>query len=206
MLKDLTFIGRTCLRACYGSERLSEDLDFSGGHDFTQCGLSGLAEAITKRIREKYGFHVAVSEPARESGNVATWKIRVVTRPSRKDLPQQRINIDICAVPSHRRRPMMLRNAYGVDMGTGGMILQAESMEEILADKILALALRPDMIKNRDLWDIMWLVRRNIQLDDSLVNQKIEDRGLTRERFTEMLRESGVVAANTKVRNQHSHH
>ncbi|MFD2882708.1 nucleotidyl transferase AbiEii/AbiGii toxin family protein [Pseudomonas lini] len=28
MLAKLTFIGDTCLRACYGSNRLSEDLDF----------------------------------------------------------------------------------------------------------------------------------------------------------------------------------
>ena len=25
--KELTFVGGTCLRACYGSQRLSEDLD-----------------------------------------------------------------------------------------------------------------------------------------------------------------------------------
>ncbi len=28
LLKNLTFIGGTCLRDCYGSARLSEDLDF----------------------------------------------------------------------------------------------------------------------------------------------------------------------------------
>ena len=31
LLSQLTFIGGTCLRACYGSNRLSEDLDFTGG-------------------------------------------------------------------------------------------------------------------------------------------------------------------------------
>jgi predicted nucleotidyltransferase component of viral defense system len=31
LLKQLTFICGTCLRACYGSTRLSEDLDFTGG-------------------------------------------------------------------------------------------------------------------------------------------------------------------------------
>jgi len=31
LLDSLTFIGGTCLRACYGSSRLSEDLDFTGG-------------------------------------------------------------------------------------------------------------------------------------------------------------------------------
>jgi predicted nucleotidyltransferase component of viral defense system len=27
LLKELTFVGGTCLRACYGSQRLSKDLD-----------------------------------------------------------------------------------------------------------------------------------------------------------------------------------
>ena len=34
LLTSLTFIGGTCLRACYGSPRLSEDLDFTGGSGF----------------------------------------------------------------------------------------------------------------------------------------------------------------------------
>jgi predicted nucleotidyltransferase component of viral defense system len=31
LLSGLTFIGGACLRACYGSPRLSENLDFAGG-------------------------------------------------------------------------------------------------------------------------------------------------------------------------------
>ncbi len=39
LLAKLTFIGGTCLRACYGSHRLSEDLDFTGGADFSRDSL-----------------------------------------------------------------------------------------------------------------------------------------------------------------------
>ncbi len=35
----LTFIGGTCLRTCYGGIRLSEDLDFTGGADFSRVAL-----------------------------------------------------------------------------------------------------------------------------------------------------------------------
>ncbi|CAG7595466.1 hypothetical protein MHYMCMPSP_00944, partial [Hyalomma marginatum] len=31
LLSNLTFMCGTCLRACYGGVRLSEDLDFTGG-------------------------------------------------------------------------------------------------------------------------------------------------------------------------------
>lgn len=35
LLTNLTFIGGTCIRACYGGARLSEDLYFTGGQDFS---------------------------------------------------------------------------------------------------------------------------------------------------------------------------
>jgi predicted nucleotidyltransferase component of viral defense system len=72
---------------------------------------------------------------------------------------------------------MMLRNPYGVDMGTSGLILQAESHEEILADKIIALAFRLNRVKNRDLWDIAWLKQQGVGLPAELIHRKIKDRG-----------------------------
>lgn len=175
LLEKLTFIGDTCLRMCYGSSRLSEDLDFSAGKNFNKESLKELPQLLTGKLFVKYGLTVEVSEPKRESGNVDTWKIRIVTRPQVRMVPIQRINIDVCAVPSYDRRPMMLRNHYVVDMGTSGLIVQAESREEILADKFIALALRPGRIKNRDLWDIVWLKQQGILLPDATLRQKIAD-------------------------------
>jgi predicted nucleotidyltransferase component of viral defense system len=187
LLEKLTFMGGTCLRACYGSSRLSEDLDFTGGVDFKRESLLALPALLRDKLLVKYGLNVDVSEPKREVGNVDTWKLKLITRPEQKGLPMQRINIDICAVPSYDRRPMMLRNHYGVDMGTSGLILQAESREEILADKLLALALRPGRIKNRDLWDIVWLKQQGITLSVDLVTKKITDYRHTVESFIPLL-------------------
>lgn len=182
-LQKLTFIGGTCLRACYGSPRLSEDLDFTGGAEFAKDALAELGSVLVERLEVKYGLPVTVSEPVREEGNVDTWKLRLVTRPDRKHLPAQRINIDVCALPSHDRRPMMLRNHYAVDMGTSGLILQAQSREEIFADKIVAFALRPNRLKNRDLWDIVWLHQQGIAVPVDLVLRKVTDRCLERVDF-----------------------
>ncbi len=124
LLADLTFMGGTCLRACYGSSRLSEVLDFTGGAGFSRENLSLLAQVLIERLQNIYGLSVEVSEPIRETGNVDTWKLKIKTRPGQRDLPAQRINIGICAIPSHDRRPMMLRNHYGVDIGTRGLVLQ----------------------------------------------------------------------------------
>ena len=175
LLAGLTFIGGTCLRACYGSSRLSEDLDFTGGSDFRRGDLAELATVLTGRLKSRYGLQVRVSEPVKTGGNVSTWKLVIETRPGRKHLPAQRINVDICAIPSHDPRPMMLRNLYGVDLGTSGLILQAQSREEILADKVVALALRENRIKNRDLWDIAWLIQQGVELPLQLIPLKIRD-------------------------------
>lgn len=174
MLSRLTFIGGTCLRACHGSPRLSENLDFAGGTGFSRKSLADLGRILVDRLQTKYSLQVSVAQPARDAA-VDTWKLTVVTRPGRRDLPPQTIHIDICAIPAHDRRPMMLRNTYGVDMGTAGLILQTESREEILADKIVALAFRPNRIRNRDLWDIVWLRQRGVELPVSLVPVKIAD-------------------------------
>lgn len=185
----MTFIGGPCLRTCYGSQRLSGDLDFTGGAGFTREGLADLSHVLVERLEVKYGLPIEVSEPQRETGNIDTWKLRDFARPAQKHLPIQRINIDICALPSHDRKPMMLRNHYGVEMGTSGLIQQAQSREEILADKMVALALRPNRLKSRDLWDIVWLNRQGITLPVQLVLQKAMDRRQEFPRFLEQLQQ-----------------
>jgi len=189
LLATLTFMGGTCLRACYGSSRLSEDLDFTGGAGFTRPQLADLASVLVDRLGQKYGMLVEVSEPTHETGNFDTWKLTLQTRPDERNHPVQRIHIDICAIPSYQPRPMMLRNQYGVEMGTSGLILQAESREEILADKLIAFALRPNRVKNRDLWDITWLHQQGIALPVELIAPKLGDHRCDQERFVGLLAE-----------------
>ncbi len=174
LLTGLTFIGGTCLRVCYGSPRMSEDLDFTGGTDFTYESLASLGRVLEQRLGTKYGLKVTVSKPVRRDTAVATWKVKVITQPERKNLPLQRINIDICAIPSYDVKPAMLHNYYGVDMGTAGLILQVQSREEILADKFVALAFRR-RVKNRDLWDILWLQQQGVRLPVSIFPDKVKD-------------------------------
>jgi predicted nucleotidyltransferase component of viral defense system len=177
-LKGLTFIGGTCLRNCYGSLRLSEDLDFTGGFDFTRQDMTGLGELLKDSLQKKYDLPVSVTEPVKETGNTDTWKIKIVTRPEKTDLPAQRINIDICILPSHDRKPVMLKNHYGMDFGTSGMILYAESLAEIYIDKLIALARWPNRVNNRDLWDIIWLISRDFSPRQDLLEIKLADRGI----------------------------
>lgn len=183
LISSLTFIGGTCLRSCYGGVRLSEDLDFTGGADFSRDTLSAMGEILTKSLYDKYGLQVTVSEPIKDKQNVDTWKIKIQTRPESNNIPSQRINIDICALPSYEKQPMMLLNPYGVDMGTSGLIIQVQSREEIYTDKLIAFAFRPNRIKYRDLWDIIWLNEQGIKPRLPLIPKKLKDRGHTKTTF-----------------------
>ena len=191
LLQKLTFMGGTCLRACYGFARLSEDLDFTGGFDFKKDDLKGIGDLLKKAIRQKYDLELNVLEPEKEEGNTHTWKIKIITAQERPDMAQQRINIDVCVLPSYEPGPVMLRNHYGLEAGTSGLIIMAESLREILADKIVALAMRPNRVMNRDLWDIFQLKAGNIDLSVDLVNQKLKDRHIDfsffKQRYSERL-------------------
>lgn len=201
LLFGLTFIGGTCLRDCYGSPRLSEDLDFTGGAGFKRGDLADLGRVLRQNLETRYGLRIDVGDPVKDEGRVSTWKMSVETRPGRKDLPAQRIHLDICAIPSHDARPMILRNIYGVEMGTSGLILMAESREEILVDKVVALALRKNRIKNRDLWDILWLLQQGIELSQHLIPLKIADHRCGATEFTKLLAERVKSLGDPVVRN-----
>ncbi len=176
LLTKLTFIGGTCLRSCYGGVRLSEDLDFTGGLDFNKESLIDLGKVVTNTLKNKYELNVQISEPKKDKNLVDTWKIRIETRGASKHLPAQHINIDICALKSYDVIPQMILNPYGVDFGTSGLVVNAQSLEEIYADKLIAFALRPNRIKYRDIWDISWCHSKNIMPTIDLIPLKIRDR------------------------------
>jgi hypothetical protein len=135
-----------------------------------------MSQILIESLKRKYELSIQISEPKRESGNVDTWFVTIQTRPECREMPSQRINIDICAIPSYQPNPMVLLNPYGVDMGMSmsGLILQAESRGEIFADKMIAFALRKNRIKYRDLWDIAWLYQNKIKLSLDFLHKKIE--------------------------------
>ena len=63
------------------------------------------------------------------------------------------------------------------------MPLFTESLEEILCDKLIAFARRPNRVKMRDLWDIHWLYKKNVTVDRTLLLQKLDDRKIMLEQF-----------------------
>lgn len=177
IIDDLVFMGGTCLRLCYDSSRLSEDLDFSTEKVFSAEEMEHLASAISEGLSSKYALEVSVRKPVKDT-DTDTWIVRIITYPQRPDIPTQQIHLDICHYPSYRKELRRIRNYYPVDFGSGQLFVNAESQEEILADKILAFSTR-NRIKNRDIWDIVMLNGRSIQFDSELLRRKAEDHAIS---------------------------
>jgi len=206
-MQQLTFIGGTSLRMCYNSQRLSEDLDFNGGHDFKPSDFNGLEVEIQKRIQDKYETEVWVSQPSDEKqGDTVSWKISIEREANRPDLPRQKMHIDVCAIPSFDIEMRPLINHYGIVVPTEGLLVPVQSLQETFADKFIALAYRERRMKPRDIWDIVWMRQRNVELSKALVDKKLAAREKEQDEFhrtltaqlERLLNEEGVREDFTK--------
>ena len=187
-MRTLTFSGGTLLRMCYNSARLSADLDFNGGYDFKPSCLAGLELEIQKHIQNKYEVEVWVNKPAEsKQGDTSSWTISIVKEASRPDLPRQKMHIDVCAIPSFDIEKRPLLNHYNIVVPTEGVLIPAQSLKETLADKVIALAYRARRIKPRDIWDIVWLKQRGIELSQALVDNKLQAREKCKDDFIKAL-------------------
>tara|TARA_R110001583_G_scaffold138491_1_gene290116 strand:- start:394 stop:1281 length:888 start_codon:yes stop_codon:yes gene_type:complete len=188
VMQRLTFIGGTSLRMCYNSSRLSEDLDFNGGHDFKPSEFEGLESEIQTYIQNKYETEVWVNKPSSEQqGDTVSWKISIVKEPNRPDLPRQKMHIDVCAIPSFDIEKRPLINHYDIVVPTEGILVPVQSLQETLADKLIALAYRARRIKPRDIWDIVWIKQRGIDLSKVLVDKKLTARHKQTDDFRQAL-------------------
>lgn len=187
-MQSLTFIGGTSLRMCYNSVRLSEDLDFNGGHNFKPADFDGLEADIQKYIQNKYETEVWVNKPAADNqGDTVSWKISIVKEANRPDLPRQKMHIDVCAIPSFDVEKRPLLNHYNIVVPTEGILLPVQSLREALADKFIAVAYRARRIKPRDIWDIVWIKQRGVELSQELVEKKLAARNKQADDFKEAL-------------------
>ena len=173
ILDSLVFMGGTCLRLCYGSDRLSEDLDFSTEKVFSAEEMEYLAQSVSKGLNEKYSLAVTVRKPEKDT-DTDTWIVRIITHPQRSDIPSQQIHLEICHYQSYEKELRRVANYYPIDFGSGQLFVYAESLGEILADKLLAFASR-NRIKNRDLWDIEMLNEQRVGFNPDLMKRKIKD-------------------------------
>jgi predicted nucleotidyltransferase component of viral defense system len=183
LLDQLTFQGGTSLRLCYGSSRFSEDLDFTGGANFTTKNLISMKICIEKYLENRYGLEVTVKEPHELSSELENrnikinkWQIRIITHPERRDLPKQMIKIEVGNIASYTKEPRQLKHNYDfLPDGYNDMLVMVETLDEILADKLISFVNCQSYVRHRDIWDLYWLKQQGAMIKLDLIKLKIND-------------------------------
>ncbi len=181
-LENLTFQGGTSLRLCYGSKRYSEDLDFAGGQEFSSAALKDIKGCLEDYLGTRYELEVRVKEPPalkREPGHtdlkVDKWQVSVATSPEHRDLPGQRIKIEVTNVPAYTKEVLALKKNHAhLPDGYDDILITVESLNEIMADKLISLA-AAGYVRHRDIWDLSWIQQQGASIHPELVENKIED-------------------------------
>lgn len=197
LLQQLTFIGGTSLRLCYNSSRLSEDLDFTAGIDFKADQFNGLAEELKSHLENKYGLKVKIREPKLSKSDTSTWKITIEKYANRPDLPSQKMHIDVCSLPSFDIKHRPILDHYSINSPMSGLPIPVQSMDEIMADKMVAFAFRERRIKPRDVWDIIWLKQQSIEQRPDLVMKKLKVREKSTKEFLANINKNSEIIQNS---------
>lgn len=199
ILRHLVFKGGTCLRLCHGSDRFSEDLDFSGGSAFTPALLENVEDVLRERIGRAYGLEVDVRHAERKPGRtVNRWVARVVTyRPegsrSTANIGVQRIKIEIDDQPHpEHARAQALTHPYKEIVGAYAVpLVVSMPMGNILSDKLVAFPqslLRRHNPRYRDVWDMHWLapeLRRERHAIFNRANETAEGQGWSADAYAD---------------------
>lgn len=183
LLDHLTFQGGTALRLCYNAMRFSEDLDFTGGKNFATSNLIKMKACLEKYLGDRYGLNVLVKEPKEMAAEflennirVDKWQLSITTSPERKDLPKQKIKIEVINVPSYTREARALQHNYDfLPDGYNDTLVMTESLDEIMADKLISLVNCVRTVRNRDIWDLRWLKQQGATINFDYIKNKIQD-------------------------------
>ena len=182
LLRGLVFQGGTALRLCYGAPRLSEDLDFAGGPEFDAGSLKDAKAAVERRVQRRFDLEAVVKEPrvrpVSPGVTVHRWWLVAKLAGSRPDQPRLRVRFEVANVPAHSREARNLNVNYsGLPDGYSDLLIAVESLDEVMADKLVALVSRGDWVRHRDIWDLRWLKKRGATVRVDWIARKIGDYG-----------------------------
>lgn len=166
----LTFQGGTCLRLIYGGARYSEDLDFvtSAGKDEIDNLVAALTAALAK-LEPLFGGKF-VTKKQKESPSFYRYRIHNEKESFHDSFF---VSLEFARYPAYTLNLAPLRPQKDLP-GLPLTLVRAETLEEILADKLGAVAGRP-FCKGRDYFDLWLLKQWGIKLDAELLRKKLKD-------------------------------
>ena len=183
LLENIIFKGGALLRLGHGGERLNEDLEFVAGADFAPTDFSPVKLGMEKFFFERYGLAVEAEESKIGAENVEgrdfpvyRWRVNATIYPERKELPKQSINIEVADVPVYTKEIVSIRIHYDVlPDGYDDVLIVSETLNEVMADKLVLLPANSRYTRYREIWDLYWLIKRRAEVNTKLVKQKIID-------------------------------
>ena len=189
------FIGGTALRLCHGSPRMSVDLDFHLAPDEPKWQLDG--SALSAGIEDVIGAPVDVNLPKERGSRVA--RISAILPERTRDLKRPRTMLDMGRA---QQMDVSATNVFlrfaGAPPGVGDLhapfAIMASSIEEILVDKHMALVGRARRIKQRDVFDILWLRQRGVSFNADMLAAKLDARAYDSDQFHQTLMERAKMA------------
>jgi predicted nucleotidyltransferase component of viral defense system len=163
--RELVFKGGTALQKIYGLNRFSIDLDFTS----TNGNEEEIVRKISKDIND-FGFETKISkiEKFKELGKTIVLKIKgPLYDGTEKTLTNLRIEIsfrkDLILEPE-------LKEIIPVYPDIAPYLVLVMKLEEMLAEKVRAIFWRA---KPRDLYDLWFLVRKNVNINFDLIDKKL---------------------------------
>ncbi len=183
-LPTMQFQGGTCLRLFYGNPRLSEDLNFAVS-DFSDTHLAEFAERLDKALSDSFGLMSRVSIPTRPSKQtkprhvtVRSWQIVVQTALNKSE-PSQHIKIDFAQIPSMTREVLPLITPWQNLQTAPRVLVPVQTLDEIAADKTLALAVQKKFLRVRDIFDLAFCRQKGATPRQDWVYTKAQQYGDT---------------------------
>lgn len=166
---SIVFKGGTSLRKVHNLDRFSEDLDFnirSGDvEEILHSGMRGL---------EKTGIDAELTHlDNRKDVYLAKIRYRGPLHEG-TELSEGTLKIDISKHKIHNKPSW--ETIIGTYPDTGTYSLKVMGLEEILTEKFRSLVQRNIP---RDLYDIWYILKKDIELDSDLLDQKFKDLNMT---------------------------
>jgi predicted nucleotidyltransferase component of viral defense system len=168
----LTFQGGTCLRLVYEGARYSEDLDFVTTADQKKINrlVDRLAGSLT-RLEPLFGGKFVVKK---QKGSATFYRFRIHNQQENQH-DSFFVSLEFATYPAYTLNVAPLRPQKEFP-GLPLTLVRAEKLEELLADKLGAIAGRP-FCKGRDYFDLWLLKQKGIKLDVKLLKKKLKDYG-----------------------------
>jgi predicted nucleotidyltransferase component of viral defense system len=178
----LTFQGGTAIRLLYQGWRYSDDLDFLSLEPLST--LEWINQPLNETLSRLSPLFGAKLSLRKQKSSDTLLRFRLSLRaPDEADSTS--ISLEMGRFPAYHRilKPILATMPLP---GLVGPLLWAVSEEELLAEKLAAVAGRPYR-KGRDFFDLWFLRNRGVRVDLPLVQAKLDDYGICRELLPERL-------------------